>query len=100
MKLNGTELKPTEYVHKPLDHPYESGLGEPSEYACFKCPRRLVHDGINKIALILEDHLHTISKALGAPDMRDQPYPTQIANIVNRLVVRFGRMTAEHAFVV
>jgi concanavalin A-like lectin/glucanase superfamily protein len=55
VKVNGTTLEPTEYVHKPLPHPYESGLGDPSEYACFECPRRLVRDGVNKIALILED---------------------------------------------
>lgn len=55
VKVNGTTLEPTEYVHKPLDHPYESGLGNPSDYACFNCPRRLVKDGINKIAIILED---------------------------------------------
>jgi len=54
-KVNGTTLEPTAYVHKPLDHPYEAGMGEPAAYACFKCPRRLVRDGINKIALILED---------------------------------------------
>ena len=55
VKINGTTLEPTAYVHKPIDHPYESGMGDPSNYACFKCPRRLVRDGINKIALILED---------------------------------------------
>ncbi len=55
VKLNGTTLEPTGYVHKPLDHPYQSGMGKPSEYACFKCPRALVRDGINKIALILEN---------------------------------------------
>ncbi len=54
-KVNGTTLEPTDYVHKPLAHPYESGMGEPATYASFKCPRRLVRDGINKIALILED---------------------------------------------
>ncbi|MHB8902684.1 MAG: LamG-like jellyroll fold domain-containing protein [Thermoguttaceae bacterium] len=55
VKVNGTTLTQCDYVGKPLVHPYESGLGEPSDYACFTCPRRLVHDGINKIALILED---------------------------------------------
>ena len=55
VKINGTTLETTDYVHKPLAHPYESGLGESTDYACFKCPRRLVRDGINKIALILED---------------------------------------------
>ena len=54
-KVNGTTLEPTGYIHKPLDHPYESGMGQPNEYACFKCPRALVRNGINKIALILED---------------------------------------------
>ena len=55
VKVNGTTLEPTDYVHKPLDHPYESGMGDPANYACFKCPRRLVHDGINKVALTLEN---------------------------------------------
>lgn len=55
VKVNGTTLEPIGYVHQPLAHPYQSGLGEPAEYMCFKCPRRLVRDGINKIALILED---------------------------------------------
>ncbi len=55
VKVNGSTLEPTDYVHKPLAHPYESGLGESAEYACFRCPRRLVRDGVNKIALILED---------------------------------------------
>ena len=54
-KVNGTTLAPTDYIHKPLDHPYESGMGQPNEYACFRCPRSLVKNGINKIALILED---------------------------------------------
>ncbi len=55
VKVNGTTLEPTGYVHKPLPHPYEAGLGAPSDYACFKCPRHLVRDGINRVALILED---------------------------------------------
>ena len=55
VKVNGTTLDATDYIHKPLDHPYEAGMGQPNEYACFKCPRGLVRNGINKIALILED---------------------------------------------
>ncbi|BBO76259.1 hypothetical protein DSCW_36760 [Desulfosarcina widdelii] len=35
-----------------------------------------------EIAMIVENHLHTISESLGAQDMRDQPYSTQLANIV------------------
>lgn len=55
VKVNGATLPPSDYVEKPLDHPYESGMGEPGQYACFKCPRTVVREGINKIALILED---------------------------------------------
>ena len=55
VKVNGTTLAPTDYVHKPITHAYESGMGEPNDYACFVCPRALVRDGINKIVLILED---------------------------------------------
>lgn len=55
VKVNGATLVPIDYVHKPIDHPYESGMGEPREYACFECPRAFVRDGVNKIALILED---------------------------------------------
>ena len=55
VKINGTTLEPTDYREKPLAHPYESGMGEACEYACFTCPRALVRDGINKIALILEN---------------------------------------------
>ncbi len=35
-----------------------------------------------EIVMIVENHLHTISESLGARDMRDQPYSTQLANIV------------------
>ena len=34
------------------------------------------------IVLLMEKHLHTISAALGAQDMRNQEYPTQLYNIV------------------
>ncbi|BBO69585.1 hypothetical protein DSCA_35150 [Desulfosarcina alkanivorans] len=34
------------------------------------------------VVLLLEEHLHSISAALGAPDMRDQEYPTQLENII------------------
>jgi len=53
-KMNGATLKPIPYVHKPLDHPYEAGLGDPNQYACFECPRSEIRDGINRIAIILE----------------------------------------------
>ena len=66
--LNGTELQPRAYVHKPLPHPYERGLGQPSEYACFVIPPRYKRDvreyfyspppklvdGINKVAVTVE----------------------------------------------
>lgn len=35
-----------------------------------------------EIVMIIENHLQTISEAIGAQDMRDQPYSTQLANIV------------------
>jgi outer membrane protein OmpA-like peptidoglycan-associated protein len=34
------------------------------------------------VVLMMEDHLYAISGALGAQDMRDQPYSTQLDNIV------------------
>ncbi|HSO18519.1 MAG TPA: OmpA family protein [Desulfosarcina sp.] len=37
------------------------------------------------IVLLVEDHLHTISDALGAPDMRNQPYQTQLDNIIGSI---------------
>ena len=54
-KVNGTALEPIDYVHKPLPHPYESGMGDPADYACFRCPRRLARDGANEITLTLEE---------------------------------------------
>jgi hypothetical protein len=53
--INGTELAPTDYVRKPLDHPYEAGLGEPGQYACFACPRSAVRDGANRIGIRLDE---------------------------------------------
>jgi outer membrane protein OmpA-like peptidoglycan-associated protein len=34
------------------------------------------------VVLMMENHLHTISSTLGAQDMRNQPYATQLDNIV------------------
>ncbi|MCP4788546.1 MAG: hypothetical protein GY878_34005 [Fuerstiella sp.] len=55
VKINGTTLEPIAFSEKPLAHSYESGMGEPREYVCFSCPRALVRDGTNRIALILEN---------------------------------------------
>ena len=55
VKLNDTRLSPTEFVRKPLEHPYEAGLGQPSQYACFACPRALVADGPNRITITLDE---------------------------------------------
>lgn len=41
--------------------------------------------GPEEIVFLVENHLHTISEALGAPDMRDQPAPTQLANILGSI---------------
>jgi len=53
VKVNGTELEKTQFVRKPLDHPYEAGLGRPNQYACFKCPRALAKAGPNRIQITL-----------------------------------------------
>jgi OmpA-OmpF porin, OOP family len=59
--------------------------------ALFKAKRLVVITGQSNriktmspeaIALVVEGHLHTISAALGAPDMRDQEYQTQLDNII------------------
>lgn len=53
--LNGRQLEPTEFVAKPIDHPYDGGLGEPDQYACFTCPRAIVKDGINELRITMTD---------------------------------------------
>lgn len=35
-----------------------------------------------EVVTLVEDHLHAISAAIGAQDMRDQPYATQLENII------------------
>lgn len=52
-EINGTPLTPVDFVKKPLDHPYDGGLGEPGQYACFACPRACVKNGTNTITLTL-----------------------------------------------
>ena len=54
-KINGTSLSPVEYVAKPIPHPYESALGEAVEYASFRFPPRILRNGLNDIAITLED---------------------------------------------
>ena len=54
VKVNGTTLTPTDFVRKPLPHPYNADIGAPEQYACFVCPRGLVRNGTNRIAIILE----------------------------------------------
>ena len=53
VKVNGAELEKTQFAGKPLDHPYEAGLGRPNQYACFKCPRALAKDGPNRMEITL-----------------------------------------------
>ena len=53
--LNGTALAPAPFARKPLAHPYEAALGEPDQYACFACPRSLVSDGPNQLAITLSE---------------------------------------------
>jgi len=51
--LNGRALAPVAFVRKPLPHPYKAALGQPEQYACFACPRGLVRDGANELAVRL-----------------------------------------------
>ncbi len=51
--FSGTVLTRTPFVAKPLDHPYDAALGEPDQYACFKCPRALVKNGMNALTITL-----------------------------------------------
>ncbi len=53
--LSGTSLATTAFVLKPLDHPYEAGLGQANQYACFRCPRGLVRNGVNELKISLEE---------------------------------------------
>ena len=51
--INGAALQPTAVVLKPIDHPYDAGIGSPKQYACFRCPRAIVKDGVNRIEITL-----------------------------------------------
>ena len=53
VRINGTQLSPRDFVRKPIEHPYEGGLGDPKQYACFACPRDVVKGGANEIAVTL-----------------------------------------------
>jgi hypothetical protein len=54
VKLNGTQLEAADYVAKPIDHPYDAFLGQASEYACFSCPPGIARDGLNQVAVSME----------------------------------------------
>jgi hypothetical protein len=53
VELNGTALEPAAFIRKPIEHPYESFLGEPEQFACFHCPRLLVRAGENVVTVRL-----------------------------------------------
>jgi hypothetical protein len=55
IQLNGHELSGTGAVLKPLDHPYVAALGEMTQYACFVVKRSVVKQGINNLAITLDD---------------------------------------------
>jgi hypothetical protein len=55
VRVNGTVLERRPYVAKPIEHPYNAALGQPNEYACFRCPRKLVRDGMNEVAVTMEE---------------------------------------------
>ncbi len=54
VRLNGTELRRTDFVDKPIDHGYDAGRGQANQYACFVCPRSAVRKGTNRVAITLE----------------------------------------------
>jgi hypothetical protein len=54
VKLNGTQLEATDYVAKPIDHPYDAFLGQAGEYACFSCALGIARDGLNQIAVSMD----------------------------------------------
>jgi hypothetical protein len=53
VSVNGTPLTAIDFVRKPIADPYEAGLGEPKQYACFACPRSILRDGLNQIGVVL-----------------------------------------------
>ncbi|HPA19735.1 MAG TPA: hypothetical protein PLU30_18445 [Verrucomicrobiae bacterium] len=52
--FNGTALSPTDFVAKPLDHPYDADVGKSGQYACFALPRAAVRTGPNEVEVLLE----------------------------------------------
>lgn len=52
---NGAALEPAPYVAKPIDHPYDAALGQPAQYACFRCPPAAIRNGENKVVISLAD---------------------------------------------
>lgn len=55
VKVNSVVLSETDFVRKPIEHPYEAGLGDPNQYACFTLPRDSVKNGLNEIAIELDE---------------------------------------------
>jgi hypothetical protein len=51
--VNTVPLSPIAFVAKPIPHPYDGGLGQAGQYACFTCPREIVKDGVNTIAITM-----------------------------------------------
>jgi hypothetical protein len=54
VEFNGIRLAATDFVRKPIDHPYEGHLGEPEHYACYICPRSAVRAGANEVHVMLD----------------------------------------------
>lgn len=52
--FNDSPLALVPFIEKPLDHPYDAGIGEPGQYACFALPRALVRAGDNRIDIQLQ----------------------------------------------
>jgi hypothetical protein len=54
IKLNGHVLESTDYVAKPLPHPYDANLEIGGAFACFRFPRSLARSGSNEIAATMQ----------------------------------------------
>lgn len=57
--LNDIALAPTDFVAKPLPHPYEAFPGTAAEFRTFACPAASVRNGVNQLSVTLEAGVRT-----------------------------------------
>jgi hypothetical protein len=53
IQINKEALIPADYIEKPINHPYDAGLGKPENYACFLCPPGIAGDGQNELSITM-----------------------------------------------